>query len=258
MRPPGSSSRPPQLPDSWTFWSATTPAVAATARSTPATPRRTCTKRSAATSRRPLGYPGRPGPPDRLAGHRRSRLDHRPGHQLRGRLPPLGLTRTASSPAVSFGLPAGTRGARASPALLGGRRAQGTVTGGLSGNDRALPARPGGRCSCAGPLTLLRGSGRLKPFRTQFSRGLPGQNRDSPAYPGEGFLMPRPSMRPARSPAAPCRARPVQPHERWRPCGTGRRICCGLADPGFEFDGRVLVELGDVAASGEPAAAQCR
>jgi hypothetical protein len=41
-----------------------------------------------------LGYPRRPGPPDRLAGHRRGRLDHRPGHQLRGRLPPLGLTRT--------------------------------------------------------------------------------------------------------------------------------------------------------------------
>ena len=42
----------------------------------------------------PLGHPRRPGPPDRLAGHRRGRLDHRPGHQLRGRLPPLGLTRT--------------------------------------------------------------------------------------------------------------------------------------------------------------------
>jgi 3-oxoacyl-[acyl-carrier protein] reductase len=33
--PPGSSSRPPQLPDSWTSWSAITPAAAATARSAP-------------------------------------------------------------------------------------------------------------------------------------------------------------------------------------------------------------------------------
>ena len=39
-----------------------------------------------------LGHPRRPGPPDRLADHRRGRLDHRPGHQHRRRLPPLGLT----------------------------------------------------------------------------------------------------------------------------------------------------------------------
>ena len=39
-----------------------------------------------------VGHPRRPGPPDRLAGHRRSRLDHRADHQHRRRLPPLRLT----------------------------------------------------------------------------------------------------------------------------------------------------------------------
>jgi len=33
VRRPGSSNRPPRRPDSWTSWSATTPAAAATARS---------------------------------------------------------------------------------------------------------------------------------------------------------------------------------------------------------------------------------
>jgi hypothetical protein len=100
-------------------------------------------------------------------------------------------------------------------------------------------------------LTLLRGSGRLKPFRTQFSRGLPGQNRDSPAYPGEGFferlglqcgqrvLRPRltaPALFSHTSAGAPAVLADV--------------FVAGSPDPGFELDGRVLVELGELSRLG--------
>jgi 3-oxoacyl-[acyl-carrier protein] reductase len=44
-----------------------------------------------------LGRARRSRSPDRLAGHRRGRLDHRPGHQLRRRLPPMGLNDMATS-----------------------------------------------------------------------------------------------------------------------------------------------------------------
>ncbi len=50
---------------------------------------------AASLSSTALGDARRPRPPHRLAGHRRSRLDHRPNHQHRRRLPPLQLTSKA-------------------------------------------------------------------------------------------------------------------------------------------------------------------
>jgi len=48
-----------------------------------------------------LGRSRRPGSADRVAGHRRGRLDHRPGHQHRGRVPPSGPVTSPANPAGS-------------------------------------------------------------------------------------------------------------------------------------------------------------
>src|SRR5262249_9685813 len=147
------------------------------------------------------------------------------------------------SAAVPLRLPAGALSQGACPPLLGDGRAQGTVTGRLSGDGGTLPALGRRRPPRTRPVTLLCGPGSRRPVRGRLCRRLPGPGRDSAAPPGQG-LFECLGLQGGSFVLRPCHAAPAL----FGHTGAGAAtvltdvlVACA-PDAGFELDGRVLVK----------------